>query len=214
MTILPYSDVQIFEIQYFGPITAFSALIKCKNVELSLCEVSQKMSFRNRCQVLGAQGVINLSVPLAGGRDKVRLTKHVEIDYSRRWQMDHWRTLTSCYNNSPFFYHYAEGLHKVIFTVCKYLWELDYATTQWALRQLKWEGQIHTETNVNMVGETKTLPATVWKPANRSMAKIPVYPQVFNLPFERNLSIIDLLCNLGPETKKYLLNLSVTDQSD
>ena len=44
-----------------------------------------------------------------------------------------------------------------------------------------------------------------------TLPKANVYSQVFNdrMPFNPNVSILDLLFNLGPETKDYLLSIDL-----
>ena len=98
---------QLIEIQYFGCIISFVPAYREKHVVFEQYESYQKMSFRNRCQVLGAGKLINLSVPLLGGRDQKTAITQIKIDYGQDWATQHWRTLESCYNKSPFFIYYA-----------------------------------------------------------------------------------------------------------
>lgn len=163
------------------------------------------MSYRNRCQVLGAKGVLNLSVPLSGGRDQKRMTSEVKIDYSGNWQLQHWRTLESCYNKSPFFFYYRDSLKELLSTNYKNLWELDLATLHWTLDRLK------ARVTIAVTEKFEKTPAAEitdlrnrFLPQGRQQRIFEIYQQVFDLPFETDLCILDLLFNLGPQSPAYL----------
>src|SRR6188768_243256 len=96
------------EIQYFGCVCLYKHLISSKHVVFEQYENFQKMGFRNRCQVAGPLKVIDLTVPLVGGRDQKTLITGIWIDNNSRWQWQHWRTIESCYNKSPFFFYYKD----------------------------------------------------------------------------------------------------------
>src|SRR5580658_7890826 len=98
------------EYQYFPAISLYSALNKNTNVIFEQYEHYQKMSFRNRCIISGANGRIHLSVPLAFGREQKTLTREVKILASSDWQKSHWKTIVSCYNRSPWFEFYRNEL--------------------------------------------------------------------------------------------------------
>jgi hypothetical protein len=196
---------QLIEYQYFGPVNAFVATSNCSNIVLEQYEHWQKMSFRNRCQILGAAGVQNLSVPLVGARNQRVPISRLKIDYSQPWQRQHWRSLETAYNRSPFFQHYAEGVRLVVFGGHHTLMALNEASLSWALGVLKWPHRV--ERTAEYVA---TAPATwldcrgTFLPANRKAQSANPYQQVFGAQFEPNLSILDLVFNLGPQSSSYL----------
>src|SRR5471030_1767343 len=100
----------IIENQYFMNIDCIYQLFKFSNVEIEQYECYQKMSFRNRCMMAGANGLIQLSVPLENGRGQKCPVRDVRINYAENWQKQHWRTLFSCYGNAPFFEFYRDWL--------------------------------------------------------------------------------------------------------
>src|SRR5688572_18757848 len=114
---------QLIEIQYFGCICFYIDLIRSKYLILEQYESFQKMSYRNRCQVFGPEKVLDLSVPLVGGRDQKAQTRIIKIDNQQHWQTTQWRTLESCYNRSAYFMHYKDELKTLLFTNHEYLWE-------------------------------------------------------------------------------------------
>ncbi len=198
--------VQHIEIQFFGPITSFVFLKDVSHIEIEQWENFQKMSYRNRMQVLGPDKVHNLTVPVVGGRNQKRLTWEVEIDYSTPWVNDHWRTLESLYNRSPFFLHYAPGLKTLYNSKPKYLWQLALESLNWTLDQIKWKRELgFSKEWLPQEQNTDSMDLRgKFLPKNRHQFLIEPYQQVFGNRFENNLSILDLLFNLGPETAAYL----------
>src|SRR5579872_5915140 len=96
----------ITDFQYFPSIILYNNLYKFSNIVFEQYEYYQKMSFRNRCRIAGAGGIIDLSIPLEKGRDQRSLIRDVRISGARQWQAEHWKTILSCYSRSPWFEFY------------------------------------------------------------------------------------------------------------
>ena len=202
----------LIEIQYFGCVCLYKHLIKEKHVIFEQYETFQKMGYRNRCQVLGHGKVLDLSVPLKGGRDQKGFTRDILVDNHTRWQLLHWRTLESCYNKSPFFFYYRDSLEKQLFRPFDRLWDLDLACFQWVVEKLKLSARIEFSKSFQKdPGNERNDLRNKYKPANRKQHIISGYQQVFEHPFETNLCILDLLFNLGPGTADYLLKQVETE---
>src|SRR3954467_9744925 len=69
----------------------------------------QKQSFRNRTQILSANGPLDLSIPIKKKAPR-EYVKDVEINYKESWQSNHWRAITSAYKNSPYFDYFEEEI--------------------------------------------------------------------------------------------------------
>jgi WbqC-like protein family len=126
----------LIDLQYFPSIIFYKNLSKYSNIVFEQYETYQKMSFRNRCQIAGAEGLINLSVPLVKGRDQKTLMKEVRISDRQPWQAQHWKTIVSCYNRSPwfeFYRHELEGLYQRRFD---FLLDWNRSCFEWSLRVL------------------------------------------------------------------------------
>jgi WbqC-like protein family len=121
----------IIESQYFPPISVIKTSINDTHVGISLYDNFQKMSFRNRCIIPAANGVISLSVPIKGGREKKLVMKDIMIDQSIDWQTLHWRSVFSAYGRSPWFDHYRDQLKVYYERPYKYL-------AHWNFDLLKW----------------------------------------------------------------------------
>ncbi len=126
----------VIELQYFPPVKSYSALIKSTNVFFSIYENYQRRSFRNRCILSGANGLISLTVPVAGGRNQKKVFSEVRIDYSSDWQQQHWRSVFSAYGKSPWFFHYADSLEKLYAQKVDLLVEWNQICLDWVNKAL------------------------------------------------------------------------------
>jgi hypothetical protein len=126
----------IIDIQYFPSVILYKNLYKFSNIVFDQYETYQKMGFRNRCQIAGAQGVVDLSVPLVGGRGQKTLVRDVRISDRKPWAAQHWKTIVSCYNRSPWFDHYRDELEGLYRRRFDYLLDWDLACFEWSVRVL------------------------------------------------------------------------------
>lgn len=198
----------IIEYQYFGSINYIKTLFHFSHIEFEVCETFQKMSFRNRMVLAGSNGLVNLSVPLEKGRDQKQLLKDVRISYSLPWQQQHWRTIESCYNRSPFYEYYRDWLEGFYNRRPVFLLDQNREIMEWLVRQLK-PGTVLGETSVFLAD----YPAEItddrnrWLPRNFQGEEQEIrYRQVFEdrIGFQKNLSILDLLFCEGPGARHLL----------
>jgi hypothetical protein len=192
----------IIEYQYFGTLNYINTLFQFSNIEFEVCETFQKMSFRNRMVLAGSNGLVYLSVPLEKGRDQKQLLKDVRISYSLPWQQQHWRTIESCYNRSPFYEYYRDWLEGFYNRRPVFLLDLNREIMDWLVKQLKATAQLGETT-----GFYPDYPADIadfrnrWLPRNFQDNETNIlYRQVFEdrIGFQKNLSILDLLFCEGP----------------
>jgi hypothetical protein len=139
--------------------------------------------------------VHSLSIPLKGGRNGQHITGLVEIDATKNWQRVHWQTIQTCYGKSPYFEYYQEKLAHAFHQSINLLVDYNGAIHQAICNLLQ---IINTPTH-----ETASFQRALNVPENKDFE---VYWQVFSdrIPFKSNLSILDLLFNLGPEARNYL----------
>ncbi|HEY6900929.1 MAG TPA: WbqC family protein, partial [Puia sp.] len=132
----------IIDSQYFATINLYKISNNFSHIIFEQCEYYQKMSFRNRCQIAGAEGIINLSVPLEKGRDQKTLMKDVRIAATQPWQAQHWKTIVSCYNRSPWFEHYRDDLEGLYKTRYDFLVDWNLACYEWTVKALRLPVQV------------------------------------------------------------------------
>ncbi|WP_210487172.1 WbqC family protein [Rufibacter aurantiacus] len=195
------------ELHYNPSILYFQKAFEADELLFEAHEHYQKQSYRNRCHILTAQGVVPLSVPVVKGNSKTLMTE-LEIDYSQRWMDIHWRTIQSAYGNAPFFEFYADYLKDIYDQKPALLFQLNMDLMKLFVKFLKLKKPLGlTQTYV----KTYEAPVLDWRgelhpkkePDN---LRLMPYRQVFGKQFAINLSILDLLFNLGPEASIYLQN--------
>ena len=187
----------IIEFQYFPSIILMNSSFKYTNVVFEQYEFYQKMSFRNRCIIAGANGSIQLTIPLELGRNQKTIMKDVRISNEDPWQKQHWRSIESSYNRSPWFEFYKDELSALYKKPFTFLADWDLACFEWCVQKLnipvsvfltdKFGKEYSEQESVDF--RNKLLPKNY---LNFESIK---YQQVFEerVGFLPNLSVLDLL---------------------
>lgn len=201
----------IIESQYFPCTNYINALFHSTHVKIDTWETYRKMSFRNRCVVAGSNGLIHLSVPLEKGRSQKQPTRDVRISYTTDWQLQHWRTIESCYSRAPFFEFYRDWLAALYTRKPVFLVDLNMEILQWVGKQTRLAVNIETmDESPAVFPEGVTDLRNYFMPKNfqslNQGAQPLAYVQVFadRIGFQPNLSILDLLCCTGPQATSLL----------
>lgn len=206
---MPSASTLLVETQYLPPVALFAKAKHFAYVHLEAYEHYQKGGYRNRCLIVGANGVQMLSIPLEKGKHQQTPIKEVKISNKESWQMNHWRSIQSAYGKSPFFEYYALDFEPFYTREFNYLfdWNLELLNTIIDLMDFSFSVQETKQYN------TAPLPDCIdfrnqLQPKHRIKkgTALPHYPQVFEAKngFIPNLSILDLLFCAGPEAIKYL----------
>ena len=184
-------------------------VLNCRSCVIEQFENFQKQSFRNRTQILSANGVLNLVIPVRHLHIK-EFTKDILIAYDQKWQHQHWHAIVSAYRNSPYFDFFEEDIGKFYTSKFEYLLEYNLAQLEMLHRLLQLkprytlsgrymaepEGCVDLRTNIHPKSRIKL-------PARFSSQ----YYQTFSGKFEfvPNLSILDLIFNTGLNAREYLI---------
>jgi hypothetical protein len=200
----------ITDTQYFPPAIFYKNSYNFTHIVIEQCETWQKMSFRNRCQIAGAEGVIDLSIPLVKGRDQKALIRDVRIADSLPWQAQHWKTIVSCYNRSPWFAYYRDELEQLYRKPFGFLLDWNLDCLEWSLGVLGMNRVIGLTAEFKArYGEEEGVDARgKLLPKNRHgwAADMPRYRQVFEerTGFLPGLSVLDLLFCEGKNALRYI----------
>ena len=171
----------------------------------------QKRSFLNRCVVAGANGPIILSVPLEKGRMQHTVIKDLRISNEEKWQQQHWKSLLSCYNGSPWFLHYRDELADLYRKPFVFLLDWNLQCLDWSLKKLGIEVNIKSTSEYkNQYPDEGCLDkrnSTQSKSGLQMEKPIIQYRQVFEekTGFIPGLSILDLLFCAGARSARMLL---------
>lgn len=196
----------LIDLQYLPSLEYFAVLFKYDKIIIEKEEHFVKQTFRNRCEILSANKVEKLSVPVIGGRKKIKM-KDIQIDHDQRWQKDHWRAIQSAYGRAPFYEFFAHYFEPFFQKQEKFLYDFNISLLTLCLKLLQ-KKIIFEETRefikspMNDQTEdlrSETSPKTGYK-SNKHYTPVS-YPQVFGKNFVANLSIIDLLFCEGPNAK-------------
>ena len=191
---------------YLPPAEYFARIRDAGEVLIEREENYHKQSYRNRCYIMTAEGTLYLTVPVYLGSLHKTHIKDIRIDYSKRWQYVHLGALTSAYNSSPFFIYYFEAIEKIILRDYQFLLDLNMELISEILKILKIELQPVYTTEFMPVNSTEGDYRYTINPKKESLYIQREYFQVFNYlhGFAPQLSIIDLIFNMGPEAAAYL----------
>lgn len=199
----------------FGNAYWYSLLLNNKKTIVDVHENFLKQTFRNRFEILTSQGVRFLSVPVISQKGIKIPLNEIQIFEDDYWKSQHLKTITSVYNSSPFFLYYKDELQKLYEKKHNTLSEFCLDTFNMITECLELETELKTSeeyiNNSEEIIDYRNIfkPSTLKKSLNESL--FPRYIQVYEsgAGFHSNLSILDLLFNLGPETEDYLEQISL-----
>ena len=196
----------IFPLYYFPPISYFKAIIRYSGVLFERHDHYQKQTYRNRCKILNANGVQTLSIPIK--KNGIRTSDQKEAFNEIPWQEQHWKSLQIAYRSSPYFEFYEQEFVPLFKAQASNsnLYDFNLLCLEKVLSllsiQLKW-----TFTDEYQKVYSNSLDyRNAFSPKAVPSHEMPSYIQVFSDRFEfiPNLSLLDLLFCLGPESLNYL----------
>lgn len=182
---------------YLPPAEIFRQLVDADELVIAEDECWEKQTLRSRCQVLGANGIQTLSIPVQHTGGIRKPVKDITISYNEAWVRVHKGAIFSAYNTSSFFTYFREELFDIYDKKPKYLVDFNRDLLHFVLRKLKLKIKINTSNNYNQLIDLKDF--TNLSKIQSDLPPIPPYPQVFSykMPFQPTLSVLDLLSNKG-----------------
>ncbi|MBD1394679.1 WbqC family protein [Mucilaginibacter glaciei] len=197
----------VFPLFYLPPVDYFTKLNAFKpHIVLEVEEHFPKQTYRNRTNIYSPDGPLSLTVPVSKGSKNHTKTKDVKISYDFKWQRLHWLSLSACYRSSAFFEYYEDDFAPFYEKNFTYLVDYNREQLELLLRLLKIKIPLQfTETYEAAYPNLTDLRSTM-SPKIEPDVEQKAYFQVFEerQGFLKNLSIVDLLFNQGPQALNYL----------
>jgi hypothetical protein len=195
---------------YFGPVQWYQKLNRYDEVLIEHCDSYQKQTFRNRCLIATTNGIQALTVPVDTSEGKIRISNH------GNWRHQHWQALTSAYGDSPFFLYYEDDLRPFFIEHWEFLYDFNETIRKKVCELIDIYPKVSfTENYKKSLPQSGEADGCFSDFRETIQPKHPVpdadfvprrYYQVYERKhgFLSNLSILDLLFNMGPESIFYL----------
>lgn len=206
---------------YAPPVAYWVALAGAGRVQLETSSWYRKGSYRNRCHIYGANGLLRLSVPVMKGSGTRSRMQDVRISYDHPWQQLHWESICIAYRSSPYFEYYEEELAPVFQRQTTFLLDLnqDFMEVLSGLVGIPWEPHLSASYATDHGTDWMDLRED-FRPSVQGCGRMKIsfepYHQVFGPKhgFLPDLSVLDLIFHQGPGARDYLSGISPVITND
>lgn len=195
---------------YFPPVQWMQKLHIYNKVYVERNDNFCKQTYRNRCVIATANGVQALTVPIERFEGAKCPMRDIQISDHGEWRHLHWNAIVSAYGESPFFDYYADDLRPFFERKWKYLFDFDMEIVDKLCELLDVRPNIsltdsYADAALLCADDLRDVIRPKHPAADPLFAPRP-YCQVYasRHGFQSNMSVLDLLCNEGPEGIFYL----------
>ena len=222
--------VTIHQPNYF-PYLGFFQKVLLSDIYIILDRAQFEFDITNRNKIITPEGSWSrISVPIKKGQKFFEI-RNVEINNDQPWAEKNWDLIHKSYNDSPFFDLYKTTLNSVFKKKWNLIFDLNFYTLKKVLEWLNIKTEIIFDSELDVAGKSsehllnicKKLGATKYlsgpggrdylneKIFEQNKIKVEyqkydpiIYPQKYAKSFVPNLSTLDLLFNVGSDSKKLI----------
>lgn len=204
----------ILPLTYLGNILYYAHLIK-NGCTIDIHSNYVKQTYTNRCSIITANGIQDLTIPIIKPKEKTPI-KDIRISTHDNWQQLHWRSIQSAYNSTPFFEYFCDDYAPFYAKKYDFLLDFNLETQQKTLELLNFR-KIDCSLSDSYIEATNFNTKDLREVINPKKFNVTLYDELNNpyyqifdskFGFTPNLSIIDLLFNMGNESRIYLKSLT------
>tara|TARA_Y100000996_G_scaffold414473_1_gene405466 strand:- start:1023 stop:1700 length:678 start_codon:yes stop_codon:yes gene_type:complete len=212
------------------PYSGFFHKLSLADTFVILDDTQFQFDYTNRNKILKPDGNwTRINIPIKK-HQKFFPIKEVEIDNDKNWRYENMNLLLTCYENSKYFHMYRNFFEEIFSLEWKYLFDINFEIIKKCIEWLDIKINLVKESELNISGESSEKLVNICKnlgaktyvsgPGGKKyldqnlfydndiqlvyqnfVSKI--YPQNTDV-FVPDLSIMDLLSNLGPDSKSFL----------
>jgi hypothetical protein len=224
---------------YF-PYPGFFHKLSLADVFVVMDDAQYDKRFTNRNSILDPNGPTRLTVPI-NKKQKFSANMFVEINNEIPWSEYHWKKICMCYGRAKFFQAYKNYFENLFARQWRLLFDLDFETLKKVMSWLGIRIPVIRESEVRISGEgtqrlinvCKAIGADTYvsgtggknymneKLFERNNVRLEYqsylqnhYPQRFTQYFVPNLSIIDMLFNMGPLSSRVIAESTISLKHD
>jgi hypothetical protein len=215
---------------YYLPYPGFFHKLSLGDVFVIMDDVQYDKRFTNRNRIITTNNWTWLTVPI-NKENKFSPNMEVKINNEIDWKDTHWKKIFHSYKNSSFFNLYSDYFENLYKKEWNYLFELDLDIVKQIINWLGIKVKIIRESELNIksnstqrlvdvckkigadtyvsgVGGHNYIDEKIFSQNNLNLEyqkyTHPEYPQRMSNSFIPDLSILDMLFNIGPQTMKVI----------
>lgn len=201
--------------EYLAPVSHYIFAFHADKILIEAQEHYVKQSYRNRCEIASANGIMPLTIPIEKATIRKPCLKDMRISDHGNWRHLHWNAIRSSYNSSAYFEYYQDDFRPLYEKKFDFLLDFNEAAREIVFQCLDLDKTVELTSAFHKELESSIQDLRPFaEPQKEIELKTKVhlesYYQVFQnkFGFQSDLSIIDLLFNMGPEAQLILKNSS------
>ena len=200
-------DTFLLSTAYLAPVAYYAVLYHAPKVIIETQENYNKQSYRNRCFLGSEQGPLMLSINVEKGARIKCPIREIRLSDHGEWRHQHAVAIMSTYGRTPFYEYYIDELAPVWQRETETLLGLNEALRRKICELIGFQPEVEYSTQYTEPAEgIRDLRETLHpkRPIGQALPEFRNIPywQICGerQPFLPNMSILDLLFNMGPES--------------